>query len=115
MKRFATVLISFTIISLLLAIVIVFLPYRVTGTRPDGTVAWEQYERRSIFGKIVHIRTIRYNPNGTVGMRSEGGTKRFWRSDGSETSEKEWVSQNLQYGDQNVVAGKRPLSWLFGR
>ena len=39
-------------------------PYAVTGSYPNGQLAWEQWERRTLSGQIEHVRTTRWYPDG---------------------------------------------------
>lgn len=48
-------------------------PYAITGAYPNGQVAYEQWERRTLTGQVEHIKTLRWFPNGKRAYESGAG------------------------------------------
>lgn len=93
-------------------------PYVITGSYPDGGRAWEQWERRSLAGKIVHVRTIRFHRNGRTSYEHDfrNGETTCLTPEGRAISKQQWYSQfadDMQSARQDP-ASQRPMTSFLG-
>jgi hypothetical protein len=65
-------------------------PYVLTGTYPNGVRAWEQWERRTVSGKIEHLATVRYYTSGQKSFEYRDGMKTYWSPAGVPIDVEEW-------------------------
>jgi hypothetical protein len=64
-------------------------PFVAVGKYRNGTIAWEMWQRRTITGKIIHLRTVRYYTNGRKSYEYSAATgERFWSPDGKQMSDR---------------------------
>ena len=92
-------------------------PYAIVGRYPDGTLAWEQWERRTFSMRNEIYKTCRWFPDGKLAVEwsaEKKQTKLFGRNDdvynGSDRTEAaEWFRK---YGDEiagSTQTNERPL------
>ncbi|MGN6545329.1 MAG: hypothetical protein ACTHK7_09800 [Aureliella sp.] len=99
-------------------------PYAIMATYPNGQRAYEQWERRTLTGKIEHIKTVRWFPDGKPAFegRAAGGGGTYWapngkRFDGADRDALlEWYRQYGRLIDGHREPTPRPhaalLEWL---
>jgi hypothetical protein len=66
-------------------------PFVLTGSYPNGTRAWEQWERRTLTMKYRRIKTVRYYRNGQRSYVDDRGRKAYFSPDGRTVSVDEWI------------------------
>lgn len=73
-------------------------PYVLTGSYPNGQPAWEQWERRTLSGRIEHVRTVRWYPNGQKafeGWSVDSGARIYWAPDGAKIDDpRRWAQKH---------------------
>jgi len=79
-------------------------PQKLEGRYANGTIAWEQWERRNWRGDVVHFRTTRYYPNGRVSLEFDGKDTRCWDPNGRQITVSEWYIFFLQNGGESVIS-----------
>jgi hypothetical protein len=100
-------------------------PYAITGTYSNGVRAWEQWERRTVTGRIQHFKTLRWYRNGQIAFEHdvERARLRVWSPKGQPLSNVQ-EGQNYMLNDLSQAGGDplpdepRPLhsllSWWNG-
>ena len=96
-------------------------PYAIIATYPNGQCAYEQWERRTLSGKIEHIKTLRWFPDGELAFEGTAGgrDKVYWTPDGERfdgTNREAAIEWHQQYGHLIDGAGEprgRPYDSLL--
>jgi hypothetical protein len=55
-----------------------FQPYVLTGSYSNGVRAWEQWNRRTISGRLTRLAMIRYYASGQKAYEYRDGKERYW-------------------------------------
>jgi hypothetical protein len=65
-------------------------PFVLAGTFPNGAIAWQQWERRTLSLNYEHIKTVRFYPSGQKSFEFTDGKKTYWSPEGKEISASRW-------------------------
>lgn len=94
-------------------------PFALIGTYPNGAIAWEQWERRTLQLKYEHLETVRYYPTGQKSLQHANGKTRYWSPEGTEISASDWwnIFKRLPQSDaqpRNERPSKQFIWWWNG-
>jgi len=115
--RLRTLMIAIAVVALAITAVLWWRkPYVLRATYPNGTIAWEQWERRSFAGRPEYLHITWYYTNGQKSSENKSGSFKRWSPDGRPITSDEWAEFVLEdcggiFPDRDSISRRRwPLN-----